>query len=86
LKLTIALLSEINKPFGVIVNKAGIGDNTMMDFLKSTGVPILGTIPYSKRYAAQYAKGALTNKTPPEIIEAYQFIIKNIHKHTGLML
>ncbi|MCK4922495.1 MAG: ATP-binding protein [Bacteroidales bacterium] len=61
LKLTIELMQEIKKPFAVIINKDGIGNNEMEEYLDAEDIEIIGRIPFSKEYAADYAIGNILN-------------------------
>lgn len=57
LKLMVKTLKTLNIPFGVVVNKAGIGDSGIYKYCKDGNIPILLEIPYSKRIAELYSKG-----------------------------
>jgi MinD superfamily P-loop ATPase len=63
LKLMVSLLNEIEKPFGVIINKAGSGDHQLNNFLDEQGIELLGEIPFSRKIAESYAGGQLLTKT-----------------------
>jgi len=78
LKLTVELVRDIGKPFGVIINKAGLGDYKVHDYLSEEHIEILGEIPYSREYAAQYAKGDIFKKIPGEIKAQYKSIIQKL--------
>jgi len=73
------VLSEIQKPFGVIINKAGLGSNTIYDYLEAKKIEVLGEIPFSKKYAANYAKGKVFDQPPKEISSSYQEILDSIY-------
>jgi MinD superfamily P-loop ATPase len=75
--LTVNLLKEINKPFGVIINKAGIGNNDVYKYLKDNNIKIIEEIPFDKEYAKLYASGDLLQNKHSAIQEKY----KNITKH-----
>ncbi|MDX8339836.1 ATP-binding protein [Draconibacterium sp. IB214405] len=75
LKITVELLKEINKPFGVIVNKANLGNDDVYLFLEENNIPLLGKIPFSKAYAENYSRGELFENIPEEVEKAYQSII-----------
>lgn len=62
LKLTVELLRDMKKPFGVIVNKAGLGNNDLFEYLEEEKIQLIGSIPFSKDIAAKYASGKLLNK------------------------
>ena len=78
LKIAIELISELKIPFGVIVNKAGIGNNDVYDFLEENNIELIAKLPFSKNYATQYSNGNLLEDIPFEIDEIYQKIAKKI--------
>lgn len=80
LSLMIELLKEISKPFGVIVNKAGLGDNKIYDYLNREKIEIIGEIPFDKGYASKYAAGELLTNISPEIEERYVEIIEKLNR------
>ncbi|WP_303918474.1 ATP-binding protein [Draconibacterium sediminis] len=75
LKITVELLNEIHKPFGVIVNKAGLGNNTIYQFLEENNITLLGKIPFSKAYAENYSRGEIFENIPVDVEKAYHFIL-----------
>jgi len=74
LKLTVELLNEIKKPFGVVINKAGLGFAKTHEYLERENIELIGEIPFSKDYASQYAQGQILAHITTEI----QTIYKNI--------
>ena len=80
LKLTIDMLNAIDKPYGVIVNKAGLGNQEIYRYLKKENIELLGEIPYHKGYAAKYATGELLNNIPEEFKNYYSKIIDRLKK------
>ena len=84
LKITIELLKDLQKPFGVIVNKAGLGNNEVYRFLTENQIDLLGKIPFSKEYAANYASGNILKDIPTEIESCYAEILDNLTIKTGL--
>ncbi len=78
LKITVELLKDLQKPFGVIVNKAGLGSRGVYDFLEENNIELLGDIPFSKEYAANYASGDILNNIPVEIETTYREIAEKL--------
>lgn len=76
LKITVDLLFDLSIPFGVVVNKAGLGDNEIYHFLKEKNIELIGTIPFSKSYAKKYSSGDLLQNIPGEVEEYYKKIIE----------
>jgi len=59
LKLAHEAFSKLGKPMGVVVNRAGIGDDTVYSFCRESSLPILAKIPYDRGIAAAYARGQI---------------------------
>ena len=78
LKLMLALVREIDKPFGVVINKANMGNRDLHEFLEKEQVEILTEIPFSLSYASQYASADLFEKTPVDIQAAHQQIMERL--------
>lgn len=75
LKITVDLLFDLKIPFGVIVNKAGLGNNDVYDYLVEKKIELLGKIPFSKVYAHNYSIGNLLHSIPDEISDYYCQIV-----------
>jgi MinD superfamily P-loop ATPase len=67
LKQSIATLQTMNKQYGVIINRAGIGNNAVYEYLKQENIPLLMEIPFDKKIALHYSKGELINHYYPEL-------------------
>lgn len=80
LKLTVDLLKEIEIPFGVIINKAGLGDQAVYTYLQDENIELLGEIPFSQEFAARYANGLLLNGIDPEMADYYMVIIQKLER------
>jgi len=63
LQQSIATLRKINKPCGVIINRAGIGNNDVYDWLQENNIPLLMEIPFKKEIAGIYSVGELVSAT-----------------------
>lgn len=68
-KLAWEAFSPMNKPMGAVINRAGIGDQSVQDFCKQNDIPIWAEIPYDRKIAEAYSNGlvvaqALDNLKP----------------------
>ncbi len=84
LKITVELLNDLNKPFGVIVNKAGLGNNEVYRFLETNNIELLGKIPFAKEYAAEYASGNILKNIPVNIETTYRQIAEKLMAKNSL--
>lgn len=80
LKLMVELLKELHKPFNVIINKVGLGNQDIYDYLKLEQIEILGEIPFTQNFASQYAKGELLNIIPRRISDEFEKITERLKK------
>ena len=78
LKITVELLKDLHKPFGIIVNKAGLGSDEIYDYIRQNGFNLLGKIPFSRQYASQYSTGDLLKNIPAEMEEIYKEIVEKL--------
>jgi len=84
LKIMTELLKEMHKPFGLIVNKAGLGNEEIYRFLEQESIELLGEIPFQRDYAACYARGSLFNNIPIEIRNSYIQIIEKLGRRVSV--
>ncbi len=66
LKLAVEMVRELGVPFGVIVNRAGMGDSAVFEYCLEEQIPILLTIPEDRRVAQAYSRGELCANAVPE--------------------
>jgi len=78
LEITVEVLEKINIPFGVIVNRAGIGDRKIYDYCKEKGAPILLEIPFKREIAELYSDGIPFVAEMPKWKEKFQLLMDDI--------
>ena len=78
LKIAVEALKEMGVPFGVVINRDGIGDDEIEIFCKKEMIPILLKIPYNKEIAKLYSKGESFIDYFPEISGQLVFVFNNI--------
>jgi MinD superfamily P-loop ATPase len=83
LKMTVEVLEEIKIPFGVVVNRAGIGDKKVYDYCKEKNIPVLLEIPFKRRLAELYSKGIPFTLEMPEWKEKFQQLSNEIRRRVN---
>lgn len=78
LKLTMQLMWDLRKPFGVVINKAGLGNSDTYQYLKENSIDIIGEIPFMREFAKSYADGNLWEQMPASIVKCYSEIVSFI--------
>lgn len=83
LKITVQVLKDIGIPFGVVVNRAGVGDKKVYEYCEEKKIPILLEIPYQRKIAELYSKGVSFSLEMPEWKEKFQKLFDEIRKFAG---
>lgn len=66
LQLAVEMTRELAVPFGVVVNRAGIGDDRVHAYCAAQDIPLLLEIPDDRRIAEAYSRGKLIYDALPE--------------------
>jgi len=69
LTLSVETMRALKKPFGVVVNRFGIGNAEVIEYCYKENIPVLAKIPNSRKIAELYSSGKLIYKEIPEIKE-----------------
>lgn len=73
LTLAVGMVRELQVPFGVVVNRVGLGESRIIrSYCEQEDIPILLEIPFSREYAGCYARGGLLAEEFPELREAFE--------------
>jgi MinD superfamily P-loop ATPase len=75
LKLAVNMVHELGLPFGVVVNRFGVGDNRVHEFCSEQRIPVLLEIPDDRRIAEAYSRGELIVDALPEYRGLFQSLI-----------
>ncbi|MFZ5807488.1 MAG: ATP-binding protein [Verrucomicrobiota bacterium] len=78
LKLAVEMVKKLNIPFGVVINRVGIGDSRVHDFCGKENISILLEIPDDRRIAEAYSRGELIVDALPEYRELFQQLQDNL--------
>lgn len=65
LKLAVETLRKLKIPFGVVINRAGVGDSRVDYYCQKENIPILMTIPMDKNIGVAYSEGKSIIQTQP---------------------
>ena len=71
LKLAVALMRSLEVPFGVIINRDGIGDERVDEFCKADGIEVMLKVPQDIEIARLYSRGIPFIKEMPEWKERF---------------
>lgn len=80
LKLSVETLREMGIPCGVIINRAGLGDQGVQEYLVKNNIPLLMEIPFDKEIARIYSEGGLWVEKVPEAQNRFLTLLETIKK------
>ena len=83
LKITVEVLRGMGVPFGVVVNRAGLGDKKVYEYCKETNIPILLEIPYQRKIAELYSRGIPFSLEMPEWKPKFQKLFDDVRRFAG---
>jgi len=76
LKLAVDMVRDLGMPFGVVVNRVGIGDDRVHIYCNEQNIPVFLEIPDDRRIAEAYSKGSLIVEALPEYRGLFQSLIE----------
>ena len=78
LSLAVETMRTLNIPFGVVINRDGIGDDRVERYCEQENIPILARLPHSMEAATACSAGKLIVTQLPEQRVAYRHLWENI--------
>jgi len=83
LKLAVDMLKELGLGFGVVVNRADVGDKKVFEYCRNAGIDVLLSVPNDRRIAEAYSKGLLVVEAIPEYTSAFTKLFGTLQKRIG---
>jgi MinD superfamily P-loop ATPase len=78
LRLTVETVRELDIPFGVIINRVGIGDDRVLKYCQDEKLLILTAILEDRRIAEEYSRGGTLIQAFPELKEEFAELLNGI--------
>jgi MinD superfamily P-loop ATPase len=81
LSLAVDMVKDLDIPMGVVINRAGIGDERVNTFCNAQGIPILQEIPDDRRIAEAYSRGELIVDALPQYRKVFTELMDKVMNH-----
>jgi MinD superfamily P-loop ATPase len=78
LELSAATLRYLGKAFGVIINKAGLGNRDVYEWLLQNDITLLLEIPFDKKIARFYSEGLLAGEEDDSLHLKFAGLLKKL--------
>ncbi len=78
LKLAVAVVKKMGIPFGVIINKDGVGDGRVVNYCEEENISVILKISYDKEIARLYSQGKPFVTEMPEWRERFREMYESV--------
>jgi len=72
LELAVEAFTPLDIPMGIVLNRAGLGDDRVAAFCEEKGLPLLAEIPYARSVAEAYARGEVIARATPALGQRFR--------------
>jgi MinD superfamily P-loop ATPase len=76
LKLAVEMVEALALPFGVVINRADLGDDRTGEYCRARGIEVLAEIGDDRRIAEAYSRGELVCEALPEYEAFYAGLLE----------
>lgn len=83
LRIAVEVLRRMSIPFGIVVNRSGIGDRRLYEYCEEEDIRILLEIPYQRRIAELYSQGIPFSLKIPEWKSKFSDLFNEIKTVVG---
>jgi len=83
LVLAVEVLKKLKIPFGVVINRADIGDEKVDQYCQDSNIPVLMRIPFDKEIAVAYSKGIPIVEVKPKYIREFEKLFEKVKENGG---
>ena len=83
LKLAVGAVDMLDIPRGLVINRSDLGDDRVREYADQVNLPILMEIPFDRKIAEAYARGAILVDVMPEWKERFLELYEKIQRLTN---
>jgi MinD superfamily P-loop ATPase len=78
LKLAVEMVRTLGLPFGVLINRANVGDRAVHAYCSNEGIKVLAEIPDDRRIAEAYSRGEMVCDVLPDYQSLFAQLLKDV--------
>jgi MinD superfamily P-loop ATPase len=81
--LAVETVRELKIPYGIVLNRAGVGDNKVEEYCRKENIPVLLTIPLDTEIARLYSRGVTLAEGMPRWRESFISLFERIRERAS---
>jgi MinD superfamily P-loop ATPase len=81
--LAVETVRELEIPCGIVLNRAGVGDNKVEEYCRKENIPVLLTIPLDTGIARLYSRGVTLAEGMPQWKESFVSLFERIRERAS---
>ena len=78
LTLAVGVVRQLKIAFGVVINRAGLGNDAAEDYCRKEDIAVLAKIPFDREIAVHYSEGETLIDKVPGMTDVFNGLYKNI--------
>ena len=78
--LAVEMVETMSIPFGIVINRSGIGDSRVKDFCTEQDIAVLAQIPDDRRIAEAYSRGETIISALPNYVDVFRGLTMQIER------
>jgi len=83
LTLTVEMVRALGQRFGVVINRAGAGDDRTNAYCQAEGIEILAEIPDDRKIAETYSRGQVVAEALPELRATFAALLERVRRRAA---
>jgi MinD superfamily P-loop ATPase len=83
LELAVEMARALRVPFGVVINRADLGDSRLQKYCQEGNIPVLAEIPHDRKIAEVYSRGGIIVEELPEYRALFSILFQNLQELAG---
>ncbi len=77
-KLALQAFVPFDKPMAAVINRSGLGDESVESFCRENNIPVLAHIPFDKDIAGAYSRGQIIAELNPQLRSLFVQLAQSI--------
>jgi MinD superfamily P-loop ATPase len=84
LKLAVEMVRALELPFGVVINRADIGDREVQQYCRQNRIKVFAEIPDDRRIAEAYSRGEMICEALPDYEPLFARLLREITEEVSI--